>query len=381
MQHAYITNTSLFLPNRPIGNDEMEQVLGLAGGKPSALRPLILQKNGIKTRHYAIDPETGRSTHTNAEMTAEAVKGLFDRDADALQSLDFLACGTSSPDQVRPSHAVMVHGHLASAPCEVASFEGMCVVGAQSLKSAQLMVTCGEAETAVATGSEIASSFMRGSFFSPEFKERQIQLEKNPILAFEKDFLRWMLSDGAGAVLVQSKPNPDGLSLRIDWVDVISYAGELDVCMYHGAVKDEDGRLIGYRNLPPEAWHKNSVFAFKQDVELLNDNMLALGARAYQTVKRRRKLEEDRITWFLPHISSHFFKEQMLEKMGEYGFVIPPEKWFMNLDRVGNVGSASPYAMLHELFKSNRLRVGDQVLLFVPESGRFTMSYILLTAM
>jgi 3-oxoacyl-[acyl-carrier-protein] synthase-3 len=122
------------------------------------------------------------------------------------------------------------------------------------------------------------------------------------------------------------------------------------------------------------------VFAFKQDVELLNENMLALGARAFETVKRRRKLDEAEIAYFLPHISSHFFKEQMLERMREYGFVIPPEKWFMNLDRVGNVGSASPYAMLHELFKSDKLREGDQVLLFVPESGRFTMSYILLTA-
>jgi 3-oxoacyl-[acyl-carrier-protein] synthase-3 len=380
MRHAYITNTSLFLPNRPIGNDEMEQVLGLAGGKPSALRPLILQKNGIKSRHYAIDPQTGLSTHTNAQMTAQAVKSLFDDDPDALQSLDFLACGTSTPDQVRPSHAVMVHGALGSAPCEVASFEGMCVVGAQSLKSAHLMVASGEAETAVATGSEIASSFMRGSFFSPEFKERQIALEKNPILAFEKDFLRWMLSDGAGAVQMRSKPNEHGVSLRVEWVDVISYAGELDVCMYHGAVKDEDGRLIGYRDLPPETWHKSSVFAFKQDVELLNENMLALGARAFKTVKQRRGLEEDRVAYFLPHISSYFFKEQMLEKMGDYGFVIPAEKWFMNLERVGNIGSASPYAMLHELFKSDRLKAGDQVLLFVPESGRFTMSYILLTA-
>ncbi|ACA14753.1 3-Oxoacyl-(acyl-carrier-protein (ACP)) synthase III domain protein [Methylobacterium sp. 4-46] len=380
MHHAYITNTSLFLPNRPVGNDEMEAVLGIAGSKPSALRPLILEKNGIKARHYAIDPETGRATHTNAEMTAAAVRGLFAGEPEGLESLDFLACGTSSPDQVRPSHAVMVHGLLRSPPCEVASFEGMCVVGAQSLKSAQLMVATGEAESAVATGSEAASSFMRGSFFTPEFRERQIQLEKNPILAFEKDFLRWMLSDGAGAVLVRSKPDPARVSLRIEWVDVVSYAGEHDVCMYHGAVKDEDGRLVGYRNLPPETWHKASVFAFKQDVELLNEHMLALGARAYRTVKDRRRLDEDKVTYFLPHISSYFFKEQMLKHMGEYGLNIPESKWFMNLERVGNVGSASPYAMLDELFKSGRLRPGDQVLLFVPESGRFTMSYILLTA-
>ena len=58
---------------------------------------------------------------------------------------------------------------------------------------------------------------------------------------------------------------------------------------------------------------------------------------------------------------------------------LPFEKWFMNLQNVGNVGSASIYLALDELINSGRLKSGDRVLLSVPESGRFSFAYAYLT--
>jgi 3-oxoacyl-[acyl-carrier-protein] synthase-3 len=55
------------------------------------------------------------------------------------------------------------------------------------------------------------------------------------------------------------------------------------------------------------------------------------------------------------------------------------EKWFYNLTRVGNVGSASPYLMLEELFHSGKLKKGDRLLVMVPESARFSYAYLYLT--
>lgn len=57
--HAvYINNIATFLPNSPIDNQSMEQVLGQVGRKPSRARAIILKSNGITSRHYAIDPVT-----------------------------------------------------------------------------------------------------------------------------------------------------------------------------------------------------------------------------------------------------------------------------------------------------------------------------------
>ena len=73
---VYIINTSIFLPNDPVSNDDMETYLGFINGKPSKARRIVLRNNGIKTRYYALTKE-GKSTHSNAQMTAEAVKALF----------------------------------------------------------------------------------------------------------------------------------------------------------------------------------------------------------------------------------------------------------------------------------------------------------------
>jgi 3-oxoacyl-[acyl-carrier-protein] synthase III len=61
------------------------------------------------------------------------------------------------------------------------------------------------------------------------------------------------------------------------------------------------------------------------------------------------------------------------------GFHIPLERWYTNLPDRGNTGSASVYIILEELLRSDRINPGDKVLRDVPESGRFSMCYALLT--
>ena len=377
---AYITGTSSFLPNAPVANDDIEQVLGMIAGKPSRARRIVLRNNGIQTRYYAIDPSTGAATHTNAQLTAEAVRGLADGHFSP-SAMDCLVTGTSRPDQLMPNHGVMVHGELGTPPCEVVSTAGICVSGITALKYAWMAVLSGQARNAVATGSELASLGLHARNFEAESAHRIAQLETNPEIAFEKDFLRWMLSDGAGALLLQPEPRHTGLSLRIDWIDILSQADTMAPCMYAGAEKLEDGSLKGWQQYSPEEWNSRSIFTVKQDVRLLNE------AVAYQTIgkslekaKADRQLTADAIDWFLPHMSSEYFRQPMADCMAAVGADIPQERWFTNLQTKGNTGSASIYIMLDELLKSGRLQAGQHLLCFVPESGRFTGSLMHLTA-
>ena len=73
------------------------------------------------------------------------------------------------------------------------------------------------------------------------------------------------------------------------------------------------------------------------------------------------------------------FVEGLKKSFEEVGINIPSEKWFMNLARVGNVGSASIYLALDELMNSGKLKKGNKILLSVPESGRFSYAYAYLT--
>ncbi len=386
MASAYITGWGVFLPNAPVDNERIERVLGRVNDRSSQVKRWVLDYNGIQTRHYALDPETGQATHTNAEMTAAAVRSALREAGVPLAQLECLASGTSSADQVLPNHAVMVHGLLGDHAMEVASTTGVCASGMTAFKYAYLNVAAGEAKTAVASGSELASLSLRASHFRGEMelkrKELQAQdLAREPMLAFENEFLRWMLSDGAGAWVIQDKPRPSGLSLRVDWLDVVSYANEAPSCMYYGAAKRKDGSLEGFRLIDdPEKLIKGGYLSLCQDVELLRKSLPELARKACVRMMERHHLAADQIDWLLPHYSSEGFRKPMYDGMAEVGFEVPYEKWFTNLRTRGNTGSASIYIILDELMSSGRVKRGQRLLCFVPESSRFSFVLLHLTA-
>lgn len=375
-----ITRLSRFLPGEPVGNDDMESILGQVGGRPSRARRIILRQNGIRRRFYVIDPETGAVRYNNAELTAAAIRAL-DLDDGALNSLDLLACGTSMADQLMPGHAVMVHGELGTPPCETVSTAGICSAGILALKQAWLAVRAGEARSAVATGSETASLMMRAEHFNGEVEARAEDLEKRPELAFEKEFLRWMLSDGAGAVHLSDRPGDGPVNLWIDWIDSRSHAGDMETCMYAGADKTEDGRIKGWREFDgPAALAEDSVMAVKQDVRLLNEEVVRKTIdHTLPGVMERRELDPSSVDWFLPHMSSEFFRGPLMAGLERIGVEIPEERWYTNLSDCGNTGAASMFIMLEGLVSSGRLKSGDRILCFVPESGRFTSCWMHLT--
>ena len=99
LKEVYINNTSSFFPNQPVSNDEMEEYLGYINNTPSRSKAIVLRNNGIKNRFYALT-KGGQSTHTNAQMTALAIRKLFNDEPEKLKSYNLLSCGTSSPDQM-----------------------------------------------------------------------------------------------------------------------------------------------------------------------------------------------------------------------------------------------------------------------------------------
>ena len=377
MSEVYINKIDKYFPNNPVSNDEMELRLGLINENASKSRRLILRNNGITNRYYAIDKE-GNITHSNAKVASLAVKSLFDKDFQ-LQDIELLTAGTSSPDAIQPAHALMVHGELGgNHTLEAMTAQGTCNAGMLSLKYAYLSVLSGQVKNAVNVASETMSSWMRAQNFKSEIDKRK-EIESNPYIAFEKDFLRWMLSDGAVATLVQDSPNLNHISLKIEWIDVKSYANEIESCMFAGCLKEKDGSITGWRELTEEEQNYSSAFSLKQDAKLLQKHIIVKGMEHLKSIIEKRAFDANKIDYFLPHLSSMFFKKQAKEGLVKLGLDIPEHKWFMNLPKIGNVGAASGMLMVEELFNSGKLKVGEKILVMVPESARFSYTYMLLT--
>ena len=333
---VYINSIGIHLPGEPVSNDEMEDYLGKVNGQTSRLKTKILANNGIKTRHYNID-KTQKTISSNANMTAKAVMTALQKVGQDINKVDFLAAATTQGDLPVPGFANMVHGELKSKPLELASYNGVCVSGIQALKGAYLQIQSGEKSNAVSCA---------GEFPSRLFKASRYESQDNKSLSFDTEFLRWMLSDGAGAMYLSNQPNPKGLSLEIEWITAKSYSGSHPVCMYAGQNPKDDKTWLDYPDFESAA--KAGAINLKQDVRLL-DQMVKLGVDRFFELIDLGQINPKAIDWLVCHYSSEFFKGQIKDLLDKGGLEIPDDKWFSNLTTKGNTGSASIYIVFWKI--------------------------------
>lgn len=366
MEKVYITSLGVYLPNEAISNDEIEQYLGKINGKSSTLKNRILKQNGIKQRYYALNLNQ-ESTHSNAQMAARAIDHALYRSNLQPKDVELLSAGTTQGDLLVPGFASMVHAQIGFSKCEIASFQSVCASGIMALKNAYTQIKCKEKQNAVCVGSEFASRLFKASRFEAQ------NIESIP---FDTEFLRWMLSDGAGAFVLENRKREKGLSLRIEWIDIKSHAHEFPLCMYTGKVDNKSENKLSWLDYPDyESASKAGALNLKQDVRLL-DKVIQTGVAHYFELIDKGALQVEEIDWLCCHYSSELFKQPIKDLMQKGGAAISDEKWFNNLTTKGNTGAASIYIMLEELMYSGRVKEGETILCMVPESGRFITSFM-----
>jgi len=377
LRDVYITGTGAFLPGDPVGVAAMEDHIGRIGGRASAVGRRALRWNGVDTRHYALTP-SGEALHSNASMAAAAARAALDDAGLGLGALQHLATATTQGDYLVPGHGSAVHAELGAVPggmgpIEVASYQSVCASALMAVKGAWLQVRAGEAEVAVATGSEFSSRWFR-----PEFYEGTALVDAKGRARMEADFLRFTLSDGAGAVVLEPRPRSDSLSLKIDWIDLTSLAGAFDPCMWAGSTfADRADMKSAWSHAGPTASHAAGAVALVQDFDLLKIVIRAWIGVWMQKVDDGR-IDPAAVDHLLCHYSARSLREEIVSILKSTRAMIPEAKWFSNLATVGNIGSASIWVMLDAFMKSGRAKRGDKVLLIVPESGRAMVGFMML---
>jgi 3-oxoacyl-[acyl-carrier-protein] synthase III len=360
MNEAYITGVGSYLPGDPVGNGQLATRFGPDTPRDAALRSRTLAANGIRTRHYATD-DKGMTLMLNEELAAEAARrALADRGL-RRQAVRMLATGTTQGDLLVPGFASMVHGRLGGGPMELLSAGGVCASGMAALKAAVSAVRLGEHPVAVAVGSELVSRSLAAS------------VADTP----DTMFLRWTLSDGAGAVVVEPQPRPDGLSMRVDWMHLVSHAHSHAVCMSAGLGEHREATAgstwLDRRDAGPAG--KVTVPMLRQDMSAL-PALVDLGVTEFCALVRAGRIDPG-TEHILCHYSAEHFRAKLFSRLRDAGYEPEEERWFTNLQTAGNTGAASIFVMLDAL--RPRLRHGDRVLLIVPESGRFTLAFAQLT--
>ncbi|HYC96620.1 beta-ketoacyl-ACP synthase III [Brevundimonas sp.] len=372
LRDVYITGVGAHLPGPPVSNERMEDHIGRVHGKGSVIGRRALRWNGIATRHYALSAD-GQVLDTNAGMTARAVSAALEDARLTLGDLQHLATATTQGDFLVPGHAAAVQAELGAGPLEIASYQSVCASALMAAKGAWLQVRAGEADVSVAAAGEFSSRWFR-----PAFYEGTALVDAKGRLATEADFLRFTLSDGAGAVVMEPLPRAGGLSLKVDWIDLTSLAGRFDPCMWAGSTRTDRASMdSAWSHAGPVAAHAAGAVALLQDFELLKIVIRAWIGVWLEKVDHGR-IVPDQVDHLLCHYSARSLREEIVGLLENTAAMIPEEKWFTTLPETGNIGSASIWVMLEAFMRSGRPKPGDRVLLIVPESGRAMIGFMML---
>ena len=362
---AYLTGFGSYLPGDPVDNDGIVARLGGDDKVTERIRRRILDANGIRTRHYALD-ERGEPTELNEQLAVKALQAALDDRGIAAGDLRMLACATTIGDVLVPGFASMVHGRLGGGPMQLLSASGVCASGLAALDAAVSKVKLGDHPRAAVVGSELASRSLR-------------QRRYDGIRAgMDSHFLRWMLSDGAGAVVVEFQPHPSRPSLRVDWVRHVSLAHEHDVCMRAGM--DGTDPVVGatWQDLPFDDAAAAGMFLLRQDASVLDD-LAESGLRQFEELVDIGLVDVSHLDHVLCHYSTNAFRGLAFDGLKRRIPTLDTDRWYSNLETRGNTGSASIFIALEEAWRTGRFAVGETILLAVPESGRFSFAFAHLT--
>lgn len=362
---AYLTGFGAYLPGEPVDNDGIAARLGGTDAVSERIRRRILDSNGILQRHYALD-ESGEPTELNEELAVKALSAALSDRGIAAKDLRMLATATTMGDVLVPGFASMVHGRLGGGPMQTLSASGVCASSLAALDAAVSKVRLGDHPVAAVVGSELPSRSLR---------ERRYDGLR---AGMDAHFLRWMLSDGAGATIVEFQPHPTKPSLRVDWVRQVSLAHEHDVCMRAGMTGAETVAGGTWQDLPVDEANAAGMFLLRQDVSVLDD-LAAAGIAQFEELVDTGLVDVRHLDHVICHYSTHAFRDVAFEALRRRLPTLDTDRWFSNLATRGNTGAASIFIALEEAWRTGRFAPGETVLLAVPESGRFSFAFAHLT--
>lgn len=200
-----LTGTGSFLPNAPVSTDRISEVLGPIDSAPADVQKFgarfarkFADRCGVDFRHYAVDPDTGRLTHTVTSLAEPACRNALDAAGLKPTDVDLLLLSSPLHDCGCPSTSAILQESLGIGPCVEMEIHANCSGLFKCVQIALDALRLGRYRTALVVYSQISSAYLRGSFFN------QSKMTKTQAA------LRYILTDGAGAIVLQAaEPSSD----------------------------------------------------------------------------------------------------------------------------------------------------------------------------
>ncbi|MGA1632290.1 MAG: 3-oxoacyl-[acyl-carrier-protein] synthase III C-terminal domain-containing protein [Phycisphaerales bacterium] len=357
LRRVAILGTGSFLPGPPVATDEIEAVLGELTEAPAAVRrfaqrigPRIAEQSGVRRRHFAIDRATGRLTHDFTDLAREACVAAM-RDASvAPEDVDLLVLAAPFLDHGTPPGSVVLQQKLGIERCAELSIHSNCSGVGKAVEVAFDALRTGRHRTAVVAYSQLSGFYLRAAFLH------------QPSLTRSQALLRWILSDGAGAIVLRGE-DADVAGHELLGTHVESTGGSLPAAMTAG---------LGAGDLRRAACEPTE--AILAGLHHLDQDFEAVDRLAVETLEAGTERLLARLGLSRGDIDHFVFSTpttQLFESAASRREGIPAERIRFRCAESGYCGGAAVLVHLDEMARSGELRAGQRVVCASVESSKW----------
>jgi 3-oxoacyl-[acyl-carrier-protein] synthase III len=311
-----ITGVGSYVPAKILTNADLEKMVDTSD-------EWITARTGIKERRVAAEDEFTSDMGAKAALRAMKQAGV------GAEQIDLIIVATITPDMPFPSTACLVQRKIGAKRAAAFDLEAACSGFIYALEIAQQFIMSRTYDTVLVIGAEKLSAII-------DWKDR------NTCVLF---------GDGAGAAVLQNRPNSHGLLTAVmgangENADLLFMPGGGSRCP--ASAVSVNARLHYLR--------MNGKETFKKAVQ-------AMQTAAEQSL-RRCELEISQIKCIIPHQANRRIVDAVCERLGA-----KPEQLFVNLEKYGNTSAASVAIALDEAVRSGHIQRGDLILLIVFGAG------------
>lgn len=353
-----LIGTGSYLPGKPITIDKVDHYLGELTEAPVKIQKWLKRMKSLMDEmlevdhyHYAIDPETREFTDDNITMSVKAAKIALKKANLKAEDIDLIVYGSAHQDQM-PTASVRIQEELGIEQCGEMSIHANCTSAYKAFLVASDFIKSGRYKNALVLSSSMSSSELRAEYYN------------QAIVKKEELFLRYFLSDGAGALVLQAA-NEKKHGLFVEHTYMESIGGKKPSAMLNKRpaywMNPKEEYVLGYHHL--------SQMFNEQLRTHFHDADGSVFLKGLKRMLNKYPIDLNELKYFQVNFPSKHISELIMDECDELG--IDRKTLYTKMSSMGYAGPPMAFISIDKIITEEKLDANDIILSFVTEVSKF----------